>query len=141
MSVQHAAPDMPRYDAADYAALGIGERINGMWELSSVKGVPRRDLPPYGYLNDLWILTGDRLCIARTGSYPAAEPECGPASFAGHALRADGPREYIGVYEVSFDRWGRLVLAGSGGTRTFKLVSRKTSPIPSFPARIVLLEP
>jgi hypothetical protein len=129
----------PTYDTRDYSSLRTEERIKGLWELASIKDVPPRDVPPYGFTNDAWLVTGDRLCVVRP-STTLAEGVCAPASLNAGSLQVSGQAEHSGTYAVSFDRWQRLVLSGPSGTRTFKLVSRDTSAVPPLPVTIVILE-
>ena len=134
---------MPAYDTGDYSSLPLEQRLKGVWELASVKDVPRADLPPYGFTNDVWVDTGTRMiCVVRPGS-SLSVGRCAPAALKDGSLELTGEAPHSGTYAVSFDRWQRLVLKGTGtaGTRTFKLLSRDTSVIPRLPVRIVLLEP
>ena len=136
------AEPMPAYDTGDYSSLPLEQRLKGVWELASVKDVPRADLPPYGFTNDVWVHTGTRICVVRPGS-SLFVGACASAALKDGSLEVTGETEHTGTYAVSFDRWQRLVLKGTGtaGTRTFKLLSRDTSAVPRLPVRIVLLEP
>jgi len=131
---------LPAYDTRDYSSLPPADRIRGVWELAAVKGVPGRDIPPYGFTNDVWVMTAGRLCVVRP-STTLADGVCALAMLSDGSLHVAGPVEHSGTYAVAFDRWQRLVLSGPSGTRSFKLLGRDTSAVPLLPVRIVLLEP
>src|SRR5262249_16725323 len=69
------------YDPSDFSTLSVPERVRGMWEVVAYERVPRAQLPPYGFFNDLWKIDSSAVTIFRRE--PAAK-DAVPFEFNGN---------------------------------------------------------
>ena len=131
----------PAYDTQDYSALARDKRIQGVWEIIGYRKVPRNQAPPYGFFNDIWAISGDKVSITRR------EPQSTdtlPYSLVNDTLTLSAavlePTARSALqWKVSFNKWGHLVLDRPDVEITLKLISKSTDQIPQVPIKVVLL--
>ncbi|HEY3400931.1 MAG TPA: hypothetical protein VGK03_09895 [Geothrix sp.] len=141
--VDNSSPETPAvYDTRDYSGLSLPERLKGFWETIAFEKVPRHQVPPYGFLNDLWNITGEKVTITRrnhpvTDSVPFSLLN-GQLSSSGISL--GGPAGSKVDWVPHFNEWGHLVLDSSYCRVVLKLVSKDPKAAPSIPLKVVLLD-
>lgn len=132
----------PAYDSHDYSRLPLAERVLGVWEVQRFEKVPRDQAPPYGFLNDLWVI--DRTQVTVTRRHPPAT-EAVPYSLAkgrlaSSAISLGAPVGSRIEWTPSFNEWGHLVLDSWACRVTLKLVSKDPKASAAIPFKVVLLQ-
>lgn len=132
-----------RYDNDDYSKRPVVERLRGVWEVIAYRNVPRNQLPPYGFFNDLWTINQSFVVVARRES---SATDSVPFSFIDERLSASGialggPVGSKIEWKTSFNKWGHLVLDRSDVQLVLKLITKNTDKVPTVPLKIVLLTP
>lgn len=123
-----------RYDTSDHSKLSFPQRIQGVWEVAGYAAV-RYEVPPYGLPNDKYVVTSTEVAMIppdRT-SVPA-DAKSRYQIQPGNTLLVDGER-----WQVTFDRWQRMVIRRDQDEITLRLVQKATSPIPRLPVTVALL--
>ncbi|WP_165403450.1 MULTISPECIES: hypothetical protein [unclassified Duganella] len=81
-----------------------------MWEVIAYERIPRNQLPPYGFFNDLWKIDSSTVTIFRRE--PAAEDTV-PLTFNGSitssGIGLGGPSGSKIDWVVTFNEWGQLI--------------------------------
>lgn len=125
------------YDNNDYSSLPFAEKLKGTWEVIAYENIIHGDMPPYGFLNDLWTFKNDSLSVFSridqqniTVKYVPANEEIivTPEDESAHILKAE------------FNRWGHLKLDTGNERIELKLISKSISIIPHMPLKVVLLK-
>ena len=124
----------PAYDRNDYAKQPLEERVRGVWEVVRYSRVDHHDLPPYGFPNDKYIFDGKRVSMVAPNVTTIDPERSGSYRVVGNVMHVDDER-----WDVSFNKWGHLVLDQKEFVVTLKLIRKNTGTIPLLPVRIVLL--
>jgi hypothetical protein len=123
------------YDQKDYSDLSLNERMIGVWEVNRYQNVERQDMPPYGFLNDIYTIKQDEICLLVR--YRPEESICMPYKLRGQSMsRPMGENDY--VEQVSFNEWGHLEFSNGLITQSLKLISKDISKHPEMPLKVVL---
>lgn len=132
-------PVIPDYDHSDYSSLVLNERIIGVWEIVQYRNVPRQAVPPYGFLNDVWTIDKETVSVL-----VRADPQNRQPAPVSYSLRGNDlvfkTTDKDAVFNISFDKWGRLVLDTGDGAMVLKLVSKRIDAPPQVPPRITLIQ-
>jgi hypothetical protein len=129
------------YDEADYAKESPVKRIQGVWEVSAFRNVPRDQVPPYGFLNDIWVIKSDTVVVSRRNP-PATDSTpfvLNDGRLSSSAISLGGSIGSKVDWTASFNEWGNLVLDSAYCELVLKLVSKNTSNVPAIPLKVVLL--
>jgi hypothetical protein len=131
--------DAVKYDTADYSALPLIKRIEGIWEVMGYRYISPHQLPPYGFFNDIWTIDGGKVNL-----YLQAQQKSGSFSYVLNnkdlvLTNASGQGKSTGLtWSISFDEWGHMQLSSGDGDIVFKLVSKATKGTVELPVKIVL---
>lgn len=129
-----------RYDTDDYGKLALPERLKGMWEVIAYEQMPRNQLPPYGFFNDL--LKIDSLSVTTYRREPAAE-DAVPFTFndklTSSGIGLGGQPGSTIDWTPSFNAWGQLVLDSQYCRVILKRTRAKATDVASFPIKVVLV--
>ncbi len=131
------------YDEKDYSRLAPVKRIVGSWEVIAYERVPRSQVPPFGFLNDLWTITPAGVRVVRRG--PQATDSVSVAisvdKISASGIALGGPAGTKIDWTYSFNEWGHLVLDSPYCRIILKLLSKDTDALQSVPVKVVLLTP
>ena len=122
------------YDKVDYSSQNLTDRILGVWEVNKYEDVPRNDFPPYGFLNDIYVISKDQFCVY---SQHKDKKHCGAYSLEKTILNTHFNSNTLSE-DLSFNKWGHLVLTSMGIDVSLKLISKNVDKIPHIPVKIVL---
>lgn len=130
------------YDTRDYSQLPLKDRVKGSWEVAAYENVPTRQMPPFGFFNDVWTIDGSTVTIA---SRMLETVDGVPFSIEGgrmhsSAIALGGPAGSKIAWKVSFDEWGRLVLDSDYCRVVLKLMSKDKIDPSQVPVKVVLLK-
>ncbi|MFN7941523.1 MAG: hypothetical protein U0X73_07970 [Thermoanaerobaculia bacterium] len=126
------------YDHSDYSALPTRDRIQGLWEVNTVSGIPAADRPPFGFQNLKLLFRETRLCVLAPNEVEIDEKACRDCKLEGATLSCGAEEMGRSRFMVDFNRWGHLELHEGPATTTLRLVSRNTSTVPRLPVKVVL---
>lgn len=128
------------YDRNDYSGLPASEKVKGMWEVIAYERVPKNQLPPYGFFNDVWKIDSSAVTIFRRE--PTAK-DAVPNTFNGVLTSSGiGLGGQIGSkieWAVSFNEWGQLILDSKYCRLILKRTTAKDEDIPLFPLKVVVV--
>jgi hypothetical protein len=129
------------YDARDYSALPLPERVRGIWEVIAWQNVPQAQVPPYGFLNDLYTVTADQVTVARRQppAQDAVPFQLADGLLVTSGIGLGGPPGSKVEWTPTFDDWGHLVLDGKYCRVVLKLVTKDTSATPTVPLQVVVM--
>jgi hypothetical protein len=125
------------YDNNDYSARPFHERLRGTWEVIAYENINAPDMPPYGFLNDLWTFYNDELKVLSridqneiSAKYILGESEIVITPESGE----------VQVTKARFNEWGHLVIDSGKEIIKLKLITKNTGSIPNIPLKVVLLK-
>ena len=125
----------PRYDSTDYSKQPLALRIRGIWEVMKYTKVKFQP-PAEGFPNDKYVITADEVAMISPVATRIEGESRGRYRLEGNTMVVDdGSR-----WEISFNKWQRLVMKRDDAELTLRLVSKDTKTIPPLPIRIVLYE-
>jgi hypothetical protein len=129
------------YDTRDYSALPAAERLRGTWEVLAYENVPRSQVPPYGFFNDIWTITADQVTVSMRQSPNRESVPFSMASgrLASSAIGLGGGKGSRVEWTPHFDEWGHLVLDSPYCRIVLKLLTKDTASEPAIPTKVVLL--
>lgn len=127
----HECEDTTKYDRRDYASLPLHDRLQGTWEIVMYRHISPHGLPPYGYANDLFIISADTLTIHSALNGKDREV---PYALTGGMVRTGDV-----AMTPSFNQWSQLILTNDDGGQIYlKRLSRNTEkPYPELVLKIV----
>jgi len=149
LSLERVKMDPPvppvAYATTDDTHAPLAQRVVGVWELQQVQltgSAEPEGVPPYGFLNDLWILTPESLAVrARYAGQTVTVPHPlhgGELQVPLGTLFGEADARSVPM-TVSFDRWGHMTVTAEGLRLTLKRVSPSTQSPPAVPIAIALL--
>ncbi len=127
-----------KYSQKDYSKLPLKKRIIGVWEVNDHFGVARYEAPPYGYSNELYILTENKLYVLSPGQTSLEEGKSVSYKLKQNKL-IFGKDKNVKKMKISFNRWEHLVLSVEGKGISLKLITKDITKIPLIPTKIVNL--
>ncbi len=125
-----------KYDEENYNHLTLDKKIIGVWEVNKYDNMPRNELPPYGLLNDIYIISKNKICII--SRYDTDTKSCLDYSLDKNNLIRKYDTNSI-VDSISFNKWGHLVLSRFGVNLSLKLLSKDLEEEPVVPIKVVLV--
>lgn len=132
--------DDSHYDHSDYSGLAAPEKVKGMWEVIAYERVPRGQIPPYGFFNDVWKIDSSAVTIFRRE--PAAKdavPNTFNGSLISSGISLGGPVGSKIEWAASFNEWGQLVLDSQYCRLVLKRTTAKDEDISAFPLKVVVV--
>jgi len=126
------------YDDNDYSSNKLNERIIGIWEVIEYKGVPNGEMPPYGFLNDIWTIKNNELSIFQRVNRETADMKY-VLTVSGEIL-ITAPDGSALAWKCTFNKWGQLLLDSGDGIVILKLVTKDINDNKSIPLKVVLLK-
>ncbi len=126
------------YDNADYSSFSLKERITGSWEVVAYKNVPRGEMPPYGFLNDIWTINENEISIYQRSTGDTSSIKYNIISEREILITTPDGNTLPGNF--SFDQWGHLILESGEGIAVLKLISKDSVDVKSIPLKVVLLK-
>jgi hypothetical protein len=120
-------------------SLPLPARLIGVWEVIAAMpyGNSRRDLPPYGFLNDLWVFDAQHLQLDLRVNNTTAISSW---SVSSNTLTISKDKGHPTQLSFSFDRWGHLFVDTGEMKFELKHLTADGSRIPKVPLKVVLLE-
>ncbi len=126
------------YDNTDYSSANFKDRIIGNWEIVAYKNVPGGEMPPYGFLNDIWTIKENEVNIfQRTSGDTATLKLKFTTNDEMLVTTLDGSTF---PSKCSFDQWGHLSIKSGDGIAVLKLISKQSIDVNSIPLKVVLLK-
>jgi hypothetical protein len=125
-------------DNTDYSSINLTDRICGNWEIVAYKNVPRGEMPPYGFLNDIWRINKNEVNIFQRSN--------GDTTVLKYKFTTNGEMLVTTSdgstfpSKCSFDQWGHLLINSGDGIAVLKLISKEPIDVKSIPLKVVLLK-
>lgn len=112
-------------------------RLDGVWELVRVRGVPIDQRPDQGYYNDVLIVAPEHFCFVQRAEQNGAL--CADAEQEGANIRLKDDKGAVATtLKVSFDDFGKLELTEGQFVQTFEQVGPDPASAPNVPLRIAV---
>ncbi|MFL9881372.1 hypothetical protein PQR63_23445 [Herbaspirillum rhizosphaerae] len=129
-----------QYDRSDYSGLPAFEKVKGMWEVIAYERVPRSQMPPYGFFNDVWKIDSSAVTIFRREPVAKdAVPNMFNGSLTSSGISLGGPIGSKIEWTTSFNEWGQLVLDSKYCRVVLKRTTAKDGDISAFPLKVVVV--
>jgi hypothetical protein len=126
------------YDSSEFSSVPIRERINGVWEIVEYQNVPAHEMPPYGFLNDIWKIKNNEMEIINRATRDTTKLKYLLTDNESIILTAtDGSKQ---ILKISFNQWGQMILNFGDGIIILKLVTKDINKVPFIPLKVVLLK-
>ncbi len=126
------------YDTTNYSSFSLKERITGSWEVVAYKNVPHGEMPPYGFLNDIWTINGNEINIYQRSTGDTNSIKYNIISEREILITTPDGNTLPGNF--SFDQWGHLLVESGEGIAILKLISKASIDVKSIPLKVVLLK-
>lgn len=125
------------YDTMDYSSLPIRQRLAGVWEAVAFENVPRQEMPPYGFFNDIWKIFDSTITMTSRADEQDVTVKYFIADSSITLLAEDGSSI---LWNFSFNQWGNLVVGDRNGLVRLKLVTKDIHSNIKIPLKVVLLK-
>lgn len=112
-------------------------QLVGVWEVIEYRDVPSNDMPPYGFPNYKWVFEKERWAQISPTSDQVSEDEWFQYTFDGAVLRFEGGEAE--KVNVSFSRWGDLLLSAQSEQMTLRQLTTDPDEIPVLPFKVCVL--
>jgi len=126
------------YDNSDYSSVQFKERLIGVWEVIEYQDVPKGEMPPYGFLNDIWTIKNNELSIFQRVNQETADMKY-VLTVSGEILITASDGSTL-AWKCTFNKWGQLLLDSGNGIVILKLINKDTNVKKSIPLKVVLLK-